>query len=199
MHKCPITGKVCLKFKAYQVTNIEKKDIDVISICEDCLSQIDNKNILKNEDKPKEEPKLACKYCKLTFDELIKKSRLGCEKCYYMFEKPLTIALEKLQKLPPNFDKKELKHTGRVPTQWKKKQAAQTNPNDFLNELKLKMQHAIDEEKYELAGEFKNIIIGFDFLIERLDEFKSDQEQYNLIRDQISEFIYLFREKELEE
>lgn len=197
MHKCPITGKVCLKFKAYHVTNIEKKEINVINICEDCLSQIDNKNILKNEEK-KEEPKFACEHCKLTFDELIKKSRLGCDKCYYMFEQPLIIALEKLQKLPPNVDKKELKHVGRVPTQWKKKQAAETNPIDFINELKAKMQIAVHEEKYELAGEFKNIIIGFQSLIEKLDEFKNDREQYDLIRNQISEFVYLFREKELE-
>lgn len=211
MIKCPISGKVCLKFKAFHVTDIVDQKANVINICEDCLSQVDEKKILSTEipekegapvqeEKPidkKPEDKIICEFCKLSLEELINKSRLGCENCYYIFEKPLVVALERIQRTP-DIKQKELKHVGRVPTQWKKRQAEKTDPKKFLLELKQKLAMCVREENYKLASELKNIIKGFEALCKKIDEFKEDSEQWHLIRTQISEFIYLFREKELE-
>lgn len=203
MMKCPISGKTCLKFKAFHVTNIVDQKASVINICEDCLAQVDEKNIISNEpeqkklEEKKPEEKIICEFCNLSLEELISKSRLGCEKCYHIFEKPLMVALERIQRTP-DIKEKELRHVGSVPSQWKKKQAEETDPKKFLLELKQKLSICIREENYRLAAELKNIIKGFEALYKKIDEFKEDPEQLQLIRNQISEFIYLFREKELE-
>ena len=198
MNKCPITGKTCLKFKAFSVTNVRNNKADSSAICEDCLHQIDDKNIIKQEfESSNPESKICCPSCGLSLEELLKKSRLGCEQCYDFFQKPLIIAFEKLQK-NPSVKEKELKHVGSVPTSWKKKQAEETDPKKFILELKQKLALSIKSEDYRLAGELKNIIKGFEALVIKLDLFENDQEQKALIKNQISDFIFLFREKELE-
>ena len=200
MNKCPITGKTCLKFKAFSVTNVQNNKADSLAICEDCLHQIDDKNIIKCpvvENEPKPEAKICCPSCGLSLEELLKKSRLGCKECYDFFQKPLIIAFEKLQRTP-SVKEKELKHVGKVPVSWKKKQAEETDPKKFILELKQKMALSIRSEDYRLAGELKNIIKGFEALVIKLDSFENDQEQKALIKNQISDFIFLFREKELE-
>ena len=193
MSNCPISGKPCDKYKAFHITNVKFKE--VLNVCEDCLAQAANSEN-KDINKPKE-LSLACNNCKMTFEELISKSRLGCDKCYEFFEKPLIVAFEKMHRTP-DVQKKELKHVGSVPTQWKKKQAKETDPNKFLLELKQKLDLFIKEEKYENCKKIKDAIYVVERFIKKIDEFENDQEQQQLIRDQISEFIYLYREKELE-
>jgi protein-arginine kinase activator protein McsA len=200
MNKCPISGKVCLKFKAFSVTNLNKDKVDSMAICEDCLHKIDEKNIIQNTADEKEkspESAICCKNCGLSLEDLLNKSKLGCKECYDFFEKPLIIAFEKLQRVPTR-ENKELKHTGTVPYLWKKEQASQVEPKKFLLELKQKMALSIKEENFKLSAELKKIIAGFESLLKKLDEFKNDSDQYELIRNQISEFILLFREKESE-
>lgn len=201
MNKCPISGKVCLKFKAFSITDIKEGKANSFAICEDCLHNIDEKNIIKPEEEKTEEKKpeskIACKNCNLSLEDLLKKSKLGCKDCYDFFEKPLIIAFEKLQRVPSK-ENKELRHTGSVPYLWKKQQAEQTEPKKFLLEIKQKLALAIKYENYKLAAELKNIIKGFESLLNKIDEFKNDDEQKELIRNQIVEFIYLFREKESE-
>jgi len=214
MLNCPITGKACMKYKAFHVTNIKNNEVSISNVCEDCLSQISNFDgkILETtrtsetcsapaetkliEEKQNNSQSLYCEFCKLTLEELLNKSRLGCEKCYQVFEKPLIIAFEKLQR-NPQLIKKELKHVGSVPSQWKKKQAQETEPKKFLLELKQKLALFSREEKYEKCKEIKDCIYAFESLLKNIDEFKKDCEQQVLIRNQISEFIYFFREKEL--
>lgn len=201
MLNCPLTGKVCMKHKAFHVTNIKNNDVGVVNICEDCLSQI--KDLKELEEKKEEkvennENSYYCEFCKLTIEELLKNSRLGCEKCYEVFEKPLILAFDKLQRTP-DLVKKELKHVGSIPSQWKKKQARETDPKKFLLELKQKLILSIKDEKYEKSKKFKDAIYAFECYLGKIDEFKNDEEQKNLILEQVFEFIYKFREKELEE
>lgn len=191
MTRCPITGNNCLKFKGYHVTNIKNKNVDsFISICEDCLCDLDKNNI------EKEKSEFVCS-CGLTLEELLKKSRMGCAKCYEIFEKPIQIALEKIHRTP-EISQKEICHTGRVPISWKKRQAAEIDPKKFLLELKQKLAISIKEENYKLANELKYIVKGFEALLKKIDEFENDKDQQELIKNQVSEFIYLFREKSLE-
>jgi protein-arginine kinase activator protein McsA len=191
MNKCPITGNNCLKFKGYHVTNIDNKNLEKdISVCEDCLCNLDKKNIQK------EKSEFVCS-CGLSIEELLIKSRMGCAKCYEVFEKPMQIALEKIHRTP-DVSMKEIGHVGRVPISWKKRQAQETDPKKFILELKQKLAICIKEENYKLANELKYIIKGFESLLEKVDEFKNDKDQQELIKNQVFEFIYLFREKSLE-
>lgn len=199
MIKCPLTGKVCMKYKAFHITNInDKKEINILNVCEDCLSQVDKCESNMNEHLiEKENNEYRCDFCKLTLEELLKTSRIGCENCYKIFEKPLIIAFEKMQRTPDLYQK-ELTHTGGTPEQWKRRQAQKTNPNEFLSILKNKIDKLIIEEKYEKCKELKEKIYAFNYLLKKLDEFKNDLEQQNLILNQIYEFIYFYNEKELE-
>jgi protein-arginine kinase activator protein McsA len=154
--------------------------------------------LLGIEQKDENENK-CCPSCGLSLNQLIKKSRFGCADCYDFFHGPVLFALEKMHYTPenPKKQKTELRHTGRVPTQFKKKQAELTDPKDFLQELKNEQEKTIKEENYELANELKSIIIGFDSLVKRLEEYKDDPDQFSLIRAEISKFIFLYREKKL--
>lgn len=190
MTKCPITGKSCLKFKGYHITDIENEEVSgFVSVCEDCFCNLDKKI--------KKQPEFVCSFCKLSLEELLSKSRMGCAKCYEIFEKPIQIALEKIH-MTPDMGKREICHVGRFPISWKKNQAAQTDPKKFLLELKQKLAICIKEENFKLANELKYIIKGFESLLKKIDEFENDSDQQELIKNQISEFIYLFREKSLE-
>lgn len=191
MIRCPITGKSCIKFKGYHVTNVADNNAsDSMSVCEDCLCDLDKKNIKK------EKSEFVCS-CGLSLEELLSKSRMGCAKCYEVFEKPIQIALEKIHRTP-DISMKEIHHVGRVPISWKKRQASETDPKKFILELKQNLAICIKEENYKLANELKYIIKGFESLLKKIDEFKSDKEQQELIKNQISEFIYSYREKQLE-
>lgn len=196
MIKCPLTGKVCMKYKAFHVTNInDKKEIKVLNVCEDCLCQVEKcDSTVENTQLIEKQDEYRCDFCKLTLEDLLKTSRIGCENCYKIFEKPLSIALEKMQRTP-DLEQKELKHVGSIPEQWKKRQSEQTDPNEFLIILNEKLKKLVIEEKYENCKELKDKINAFNFLVKKLDEFKNDFEQQSLIRNQISEFIYFYNEE----
>lgn len=207
MIKCPISGKPCVKYKAFHITDIKDQKINTLNVCEDCIANVEFANIINDDDKiiEKNDSKLneprpddskllkTCSFCGLTLDELLKKSRFGCAKCYDVFDKFLTVAIEKLQQLPPG---KELTHVGRVPTQWKKNQIRQIDPKKFLLELKQKLALAVKNENFNKAKEIKEYIFAFESFMNKLEEYKNDQEQQSLILDQIYEFIYNAKELE---
>lgn len=183
--KCPLTGEVCLKSKSFQVTEIKNNKYECFNICDDCFYNLDKqKEILQN----------VCPFCNISLEELVENSRIGCAKCYEIFEEPIKIALERIQDNPDN-QQEEIHHVGKVPNTWKKKTAAETDHNKFLLKIKQKLAICIKDENYELANQLKYMIKGFEALIEKLKEFENDLEQKELIKNQISEFIYLFNEK----
>ena len=184
MDKCPITGKNCLKYKSYHVTDLKNKETNSLNICEDCLSQLNKKDI--EEFKIKED---CCELCGLTIDEFAKKARLGCAKCYDKFEKHLYLIIEKLQGTNKS---KELKHTGSVPQCWKQQRADNFDPHQFLLNLKQKLALSIKDENYKKAGFIKNNIKDFDLLINKLSTSQNQDE----IKKEISKFIYDYFELE---
>ena len=193
MDRCPLDGKPCSNCKSYHIVNLEKDKVQDVDICLECLSNLKNSD-LKIENNNVD----CCDFCGMTIEELLKYSKMGCSKCYNKYEKPLVFSLEKLQKLPKK-DKKELRHVGKAPYLWKMQQAENTDPIKFLLELKQKLVIFIKYEKYEKASDIRNKIKAFEHFIKKVDEFKEDLEQCELIKKQIAEFIYLFRESELEE
>lgn len=188
---CPITGKPCCCPKLYNVVSIKNKKIEDIKICIDCLPNLETYD---GESKIQD----CCDFCGMTLDELLQHSKMGCSRCYEKFEKPFIFSLEKLQRIP-NREKKEIKHVGSVPYLWKMQKAENTDPKKFLLELKQKLAISIRREKYKKSQDLKYKIIAFESFLKKIDEFKNDEQQVNLIKKQVYEFIYLFRESELKE
>jgi|LakMenEpi03Aug12_release.lakeMendotaPanAssembly.Ray.scaffolds.fasta_scaffold114656_4 protein-arginine kinase activator protein McsA len=186
---CPITGKVCQSSKCYHVVDIEKKEIKCFDICFDCLDNIDCAKKIQAD---------CCEFCGMTIEELLKKSRMGCAHCYNKFEQPLLFSLEKLQRLPKKETNQPIKHVGHVPYLWKMQQAENTPPDKFILELKQKLAICVKYEDYKRAQDLKNKIRVFEFFIKKIDEFNHDEEQCELIKKQMAEFIYNFREEEKE-
>jgi len=182
--KCPITGNNCDNFKHFQVTNIKNKSLNSINICEDCLVELNSNSHI-------------CDFCGLTLEELVKNLKMGCQNCYYKFEKFLLLGLEKFQKNPDSTV--ELKHTGRIPHSWKKQQIENLDPKKFLLELKQKLALSVKKENYDKASDLKNKIFAFENFIRKIEENKSDFEQVALIKKQICDFIFSFREEDLKE
>ena len=186
---CPITGKTCCCPKLYNVITVKKnKKTQEISVCLDCLSNLESYD---GESKIQD----ACGFCGMTLDELLKHSKMGCANCYEKFEKPFVFSLEKLQRVP-NKNKNEIKHIGNVPYLWKMQKAESTDPKKFLLELKQKLLLSIKYENYKKAQELKNKITAFESFLRKIDEFKQDEQQTNLIKKQMFEFIYYVRESE---
>lgn len=190
-NKCPVTGKNCDNYKCFHITNLKNDNLQSFSVCEECLNQLNNNEINVNNQAVVSDN--LCEFCGMTLEELLKHSRMGCVNCYFKFEKFLLINLEKLQKSTLNV---ELKHVGRVPYSWKKQKAENLDPKKFLLELKQKLALSINKENYNKSLELKNKIFAFEKLIKKIEENKSDSEQVALIKKQISDFIFLFREQE---
>ena len=187
----PITGKNCSCAKNYKITYICNKKVNEINVCLDCLCNLDNYDAKsKVED--------CCGFCGMTLEELLRNSKMGCANCYIKFEKPFVFSLEKLQKIP-NKTKNEIKHVGKAPYLWKKQQAENTDPIKFLLELKQKLSISVKHDNYKKAQDLKNKIFAFESYLKKIDEFKHDDQQVNLIKKEMFEFIYMFRESESEE
>lgn len=179
MEKCPVTGKNCLKYKAYTITNIRDEKVNTINVCEDCLSQMEDEIHIKNKEN-------NCEFCGLTIDEFFKKAKLGCAKCYDKFEKHIILILEKIHK------SKQLKHTGSAPEFWKRQQAENFDNYKFLLMLKQKLAISVKNENYKEASKIKNTIKDFDLLIE---ELSADQNNDN-VKKQICDYIFNYLESE---
>jgi protein arginine kinase activator len=88
----------------------------------------------------------ACPMCGITFFEFRNKGRLGCPHDYVCFE-------DELQPLIANIHG-ETTHTGKIP----KRSAAGSEKQTRLIQLRREMNEAINDEKYELAGQLRDEI-----------------------------------------
>jgi len=214
--KCPIRNIECNKIKVYNVTNINKENVETFNLCEDCIAEVVFESIEKEDEQEiemiesNENEKVesgiklmaqsqemvlfeqSCPFCKITLKELINKSRMGCAKCYEVFNYQISNAIDQIQK---NTSGKKLNHTGKTPTKWKEKQIKKIDYDQFLQDLKKEQELSIKEENYELASELKSKIIGFEFLLNQYKILKSEPEQEELIKNQIFEFIFLHKMK----
>ena len=107
------------------------------------LSDLGAKNSLET----KESGKLKCVNCGLTYDDFKKIGRLGCSECYDAFRKYLTPLLKRIHG--------SYKHYGKMPMA---QQAKPVNPQFELEELKLKLQKAIQNEEFEEAASLRDRI-----------------------------------------
>lgn len=174
---CPISGKPCSKYKAFHVTEKKEGKIEHYNICEDCLYSNISRNI-----KPIQEYEV-CSNCGTNLNSILQGGRIGCASCYTQFES----TFEQILIIMHNA-KKEVKHTGRTPDSWIRKQAESINPINFATELKQKLKIAIKKEDFAEAVILKKNIDNF---IEILGEYQqAEKEQASCLKKRLVDFIY---------
>ena len=89
------------------------------------------------------EPMKICENCKSSYDDIIKKGRLGCPDCYTTFYNELAPSIVKMQG--------KLMHTGIKPNK-------QIIVEDDIIELEKDLKKAILNEEYEKAAQIRDIL-----------------------------------------
>ena len=95
----------------------------------------------------REEPTLTCSNCGMSYEEFQKSGRIGCSECYRTFQKQLEPILRRIHG--------GSLHGGRVP------RYAGENIKEAQHEilhLRAKLQEAIEQEAYERAAEYRDLI-----------------------------------------
>lgn len=98
----------------------------------------------------KKHANIVCPGCKVTLEEMTKKDRFGCAKCYETFAKYIKPLLESFHG--------SLTHKGKVPKNFEINQIEKLFPADEVIKFKIaslndKKRDAIQNENYERAGE----------------------------------------------
>lgn len=147
-----------------QIINGEKT---VRNLCAECAGlkemeeQISFQNIFQGllnmaglaaakEDMEEESEKVAtgpeCSQCHMTYNEFVNSGKLGCDKCYHVFQSNLNVALRNMQA--------GIRHTGKIP---------QRGGVAFIEKrqielLRQQLTEAIGKEAYEEAARLRDEI-----------------------------------------
>lgn len=93
---------------------------------------------------------VTCNKCGLTYQELKKTGKLGCDECYHTFEPYLNATLKKLNGTSV--------HTGKIP----KKSKGKLIRKKKIDQLREDLQEAIKGEEYEKAATLRDEIRGIE-------------------------------------
>ena len=143
-----------------QIVNGEKEEFH---LCEDCAAKMQGtfsfdsmfKGFLDgfmNTDSLGYSPlsTLVCPECKMTFDEFKDTCRIGCSSCYDTFRRQFTPALKNIHG--------STKHSGKIP----KKAGAELSLQREIENLRLELKQAVENEEYEKAAELRDKIKGLE-------------------------------------
>jgi protein arginine kinase activator len=158
---CDVCGK---KPATVHLTEIIDEQMNELHLCEDCAHQksaameqqfglSDLLAGMADFEKPsnKEEEMITakCSSCGLTYADFKKIGRLGCGECYNVFRKYLAPLLKRIHGSNQHIGKSPLK--GKTITKaFKKKEGPE--------ELKIRLQKAIQEEAFEEAAQLRDQI-----------------------------------------
>lgn len=93
-----------------------------------------------------EQRPIRCEKCGLTFEEFRSIGKLGCSNCYRVFDSNIAPVLKRIHN--------GVKHTGKVPS----RAFPALRQNNEISELKLELQKAVQEERYEEAAKIRDKI-----------------------------------------
>lgn len=159
-----MTCNVCGKNQAtVHLTEIIDDQITELHLCEECAqkkgAQMESHFGLSNllagladtgsqfTTKSKLEAKLKCRKCGLTYEDFKKIGRLGCGECYTVFRDALLPLLKRIHGSSQN--------VGKAPT---KKVVKMVKSKNELQELKERLQKAIQNEQFEEAARLRDKI-----------------------------------------
>lgn len=114
-------------------------------------------NLIGNKPQEIRTENKKCTLCGSTFDQLVERGKVGCAKCYEVFEDELKRTVESIHG-------KE-KYVGRFP----KKLRAKRSAEDKINELKKQLDSAVSKQEYEQAAVIRDEI-------RKLEENKGKEE-----------------------
>lgn len=96
---------------------------------------------------PKGAVKVKCQNCGLTYADFKRSGRLGCSECYTAFQLRLAPLLKRIHGSDH--------HIGKVPAKLPRKGVASVNK---LQELRIKLQRAVEIEEFEEAAKLRDHI-----------------------------------------
>ena len=88
--------------------------------------------------------KATCPLCGMTFSKFKETGRLGCNKCYEVFEDSLISLLSNIHR--------STRHVGKVP----KRETKVMNVIVKIRDLESKLRNAVENEEYELAAQLRD-------------------------------------------
>jgi protein arginine kinase activator len=152
---------VCGKNQAtVHLTEIIDDQITELHLCEECAqkkgAQMESHFGLSDllagladmgsqfNNKTKTEIKLKCPKCGLTYEDFKKVGRLGCGECYTAFKEALVPLLKRIHGSTQHFGKSPKRMTKTV------------KAKNELQELKEKLQKAIQKEEFEEAAKLRD-------------------------------------------
>lgn len=157
-----MTCDVCGKNEAtVHITEIVNDQVTKLHLCEQCARE---KNAEMEEHfglsdllsgladlgasiESKGAAEIKCTNCGLTYQDFRKDGRLGCSECYETFRKEIAPLLKRIHGSD--------RHIGKVPLKTGAKTAKETKS---LQELKMKMEKAIQAEDFEEAAHLRDKI-----------------------------------------
>lgn len=101
----------------------------------------------------KKETRVKCPRCGLTYEDFKKVGRLGCGECYTAFKEALLPLLKRIHGSTQHYGKSPRKVSKSV-----KAQKAVAEQKDELQDLKNKLQKAIQLEEFEEAARLRDMI-----------------------------------------
>lgn len=157
---CDLCGK---KQATVHLTEIIDNQVTELHLCEDCarnkslemeqqfglgdllagLAEFGGKGIEEAES-----IRLKCPNCELSYDDFKKIGKLGCSQCYTAFKRYLSSLLKKIHG--------SNRHVGKLPL--KLTTVANDRKKTTLEELRQKLQKAIEEEAFEEAARLRDQI-----------------------------------------
>lgn len=95
----------------------------------------------------KEQLKLKCPTCHMTYEQLMKEGKFGCSDCYEVFQAVMEKGIRQIQGAE--------KHTGKCPVGYKNKEEIKLTE---IDKLSIELQTAIQREEYEEAARLRDKI-----------------------------------------
>ena len=155
---CDICGK---NPATVHLTEIIDNEITELQLCEECaraksaemeqqFGLADLLAVLAEFTKPQDDKELVnvkCANCGISYIDFKKIGRLGCSECYVIFRRYLGPLLKKIHG--------STKHTGKSPL---KSVKPESGKKITLEELRRKLQRAIEEEAFEEAAKIRDQI-----------------------------------------
>lgn len=162
---CNICNK---KTATVHLTEIIDNQVNELHLCEECAKQkgaqmeqefglADLLAGLADLGVPVEsssDAKLKCSNCGMQYKDFKKIGRLGCGVCYDTFAKSLTILLKRIHGSTHHLGKVPLKLLGQKPQMPQTKASTKSE----LQDLKSKLQKAIQLEEFEEAARLRDLI-----------------------------------------
>lgn len=167
---CDICGK---NPASVHLTEIIDEQMTELHLCEECAhkksTQMEQQFGLSDLlagladfEKPKEDKDttalVKCSNCGMTYKDFKKIGRLGCGECYITFKALLGPLLKRIHGSNAHCGKTPLKQPVKVSAARKKQPLAQSSAQVTLQDIKNKLQKAVEMEEYEEAAKLRDQI-----------------------------------------